>query len=330
MTKSNPPKAYTVTATIPSVYLSEINNCNVYLKLENTQPGGSFKSRGLGAYIGKEMAKLGPGQSAHIFSSSGGNAGLAAAHAARALGVPCTVVVPKTTKPAMVERISKTGAQVVVFGDHWGMADAHLTKELIPKLPANVHGVYVHPFDHPDIWDGHATFVDELAGQLPVQPDAMILSVGGGGLYNGAVLGLKRNKWDSTVVLAVETYGSESFHLSIKAGKKIVMEKFNSIATSLCASFVTKESLEFALGGHPTKSVLVTDREAARACVQFAEEHKFIVEPACGASLSVAYEGKLQDLIPDLTPESTVVVVVCGGTSVSAATLNEYISAYSL
>jgi L-serine/L-threonine ammonia-lyase len=330
MTKLNPPKPYTVTATIPSVYLSELNGCNVYLKLENTQPGGSFKSRGLGQYIAKEVAKLGPRDSAHIFSSSGGNAGLAAAHAARALGLPCTVVVPKTTKPGMVERISKTGALVQVFGEHWGMADAYLKEKLIPELPPTVRGVYVHPFDHPEIWDGHATLVDELANQLPVQPDAVVLSVGGGGLYNGTVLGLKRNNWSNTLILAVETQGAESFYLSVKAGKNIIMDKMNSIATSLQAPFVTKETLEFGLGAHPTKNVLVTDREAARSCVEFAQDHKFIVEAACGASLSLAYDGKLKDLVPNLTEDSNVVIVVCGGTSANLQTLDEYAKTYSL
>lgn len=330
MTKPNLPKLYTVTAAIPSVYLSEINGCNVYLKLENTQPSGSFKTRGLGQYIAREVSKLGPQDSAHIFSSSGGNAGLAAAHAARALSLPCTVVVPKTTKQAMVERIRKTGAVIQVVGDHWGMADKYLKETVMAQLPSSVRGIYVHPFDDPEIWDGHATFVDELANQIPVQPDAIVLSVGGGGLYNGAVLGLRRNNWASTLVLAVETHGAESFYLSVKAGKNIIMDHMNSIATSLQAPFVTKETLEFGLGGHPTKNVLVTDAEAANACVQFAQNHKFIVEPACGASLSLAYDGKLKDLVPNFTKDSNVVIVVCGGTSTTIETLFEYSKTYSL
>ena len=71
----------------------------------------------------------------HIFSSSGGNAGLAAVHASRTLGLPCTVVVPLSTKPLMITMLKAAGAyEVLQHGPTWRDADAYLRKEVMVKV----------------------------------------------------------------------------------------------------------------------------------------------------------------------------------------------------
>lgn len=132
-------------------------------------------------------------QRIHFFSSSGGNAGLAAVVAARDLNCPCTVVVPLSTKPMMVQKLRDAGAaEVIQHGASWYEADAYLRERFIdvpgthrnPKMEAMTNGVavavvdgdghgaevknvYVPPFDHAMIWEGNSTLVDELVRQLP-------------------------------------------------------------------------------------------------------------------------------------------------------------------
>src|SRR4051812_4728 len=111
------------------------------------EPSGSFKSRGVGALLLSRIAAHGPSKPIHFYCSSGGNAGLACAHAAYSLRRPCTIVVPKSTSQMMIAKIKLLEAEVVQVGEHWSEADGHLRNVL---LKADPNGVYVPPFDHPD------------------------------------------------------------------------------------------------------------------------------------------------------------------------------------
>ena len=79
---------------------------------------------------------------------------------------------------------------------------------------------------------GHASLIDEVA-QAGRKPDAVVLSVGGGGLLSGVVEGLHRNGWHDVPVIAVETEGAASFRAASEAGHAVEIERISSIATSL-------------------------------------------------------------------------------------------------
>ena len=104
----------------------------------------------------------------HYYCSSGGNAGLGCVHAANFVGRPSTVVVPRSTKPMMIAKLRAAGAtQVIQHGAHWREADEHMrTVVMRAAAEGGEEPVYVPPFDHPDIWEGHASLVDELRAQL--------------------------------------------------------------------------------------------------------------------------------------------------------------------
>ena len=70
--------------------------------------------------------------------------------------------------------------------------------------------------------------------------------------------------------------------------------------------------------------MVLTDADAARACCRFADDERLLVELACGASIAVCYDGRLRNILPHLTPESKVVIVVCGGSNISLGTLVDY------
>ncbi len=295
------------TPLIKSPMLSEKTGKSVLLKLEGLQPSGSFKTRGIGALC-EELKKSGVAQ---FVSSSGGNAGIAVAHAGKELGVPVVVVVPETTTARAKGIIASYGAEVLVQGVSW--KEAHEYAESL----ARKSGAIVHPFDHPLLWRGNATLIDEIVSD-GIRPDAVVVSVGGGGLYSGVVEGLRRNGLDDVPVIAVETEGMASFNAAIRQGTLVELEVVSGVATSLGAKKVAEQA--FALQKiHPTHSVVVSDSQAVSACAQFLDDHRLLVEPACGAALAVLYEN-----VPALTSYKTIVCIICGGSTMTADQLRAY------
>ena len=262
----------------------------------------------------------------HFYSSSGGNAGLAAVTAAVTLGRPATVVVPLSTKPLMITKIRTAGATAVIQrGATWVEADTYLREEILAKDP---YGVYVPPFDHQDVWAGAETIVDEI--ELQIQggiPDAVVCSVGGGGLFCGVMMGLEKKWGDDVDVLALETKGAESLAKSLEKRKLVTLPGITSIATSLGAVRVATKAFELGQKRN-VRSVVLDDAEAAMGCWRLADDERLLVEPACGVSVAVCYDGRLKALLPRLTTASKVVIVVCGGSDVTLERLVEYRARY--
>ncbi len=284
------------TPLIESASLGLRTGRSIWLKLEALQPPGSFKLRGVGHACEVHRSR----GAKRFVSSSGGNAGLAVAYAGRRLSVPVTVVVPTGTTETAVSLLRQQDADVVVHGSSWQEAN-ELALSLIGPDDA-----FIHPFDDPLLWQGHATIVDEVV-RSGLDFDAVLLSVGGGGLLCGVAEGLHRNGRGNVAILAVETKGAASFRAATRAGHLVTLEAITSVASSLGAKRVCERSLQWAKD-HPIQSILVSDRSALSACERFLGDHRILVEPACGASLALAYENHQA-----LTRYRTVLVVVCGG-----------------
>ncbi len=278
--------------------LSRLAGKPVWLKLEALQPSGSFKLRGVGAAC-EAHARNGK---TRLVSSSGGNAGIAVAYAGRQLGIPVTVVVPETTTARAKALIEQEDATVIVHGASWMEANA-----LAQSMLADPAVAFVHPFDDPLMWTGHASMIDE-AVQAGVAFDSVILSVGGGGLLSGVVEGLRRNALAQLPVLAMETVGADSLAQAMRAGRRVELDAITSVATSLGAKAVCENAYELSRT-HDIRSVVVTDLEAVDACERFLADHRILVEPACGASLAAIY-ARDQAMIAEV---SAPLVVVCGG-----------------
>lgn len=299
-----PSKPWRETPLIRSAALSLEAGCNIYLKLETLQPSGSFKSRGIGNLMSKAILSSPPSKSKniHFYCSSGGNAGLACVTAAMELGRPATIVVPMTTSSLMVEKLKLLGADVRQVGRHWSEADAFLREELLGN---DEGGVYVPPFDHGDLWEGHASLVDEIEREFMRE-------------------GVK--------VLAMETEGAESLNFSLGRGELSRLEAISSIATSLGATQVARKAFEWGQRKEVTSCVF-SDAEAAMACVEFADDERIVVEPACGVSIAPAYNDTLHTLLfPELSDEEferlNIVIVVCGGSNVTLKILEGYREKY--
>ncbi len=147
----------------------------IWLKLENLQPINAFKLRGAAnavALLPAEERKKG------VWTISAGNAGQGVAYAARAAGIPCTVVVIETAPDTKVERMSALGAKLVKapFDACWRAMDE--------RAFPGVEGTFVHPFDDHDFVAGNATVALEILEDLP-NVKTVIAAIGGGGLVAG-------------------------------------------------------------------------------------------------------------------------------------------------
>lgn len=284
-----------------SPMLSEHIGAEVYLKLEALQPSGSFKIRGIG-HLCQHYASL---YDVEMFiSSSGGNAGLAVAYAGKQLGLPVKLVVPETTLPLMRERLIKEGAEVIIHGKDWDTADA-LARTFVDKKKS----FYIPPFDHPLLWQGHATLIHEVAPQF--KPDIVAVAVGGGGLFCGIMQGLRETQSNHTRIFTAETEGAASLYQAVQAKKLIAMNKINTIATSLGAKKVAAKALQEALS-HQVTTLTMNDSQALKAVFNFVNDHRLLVEPACGAALSLIYDRRIP-----VSPKDKILVVVCGGSAVN-------------
>jgi L-serine/L-threonine ammonia-lyase len=295
------------TPLVLSNALSTLTQKNVWLKLDALQPSGSFKTRGVG-FACEEYARTG---AKRFVSSSGGNAGLAVAYAARMLNLPAVVVVPETTSAHAKKLLALEGAKVIVHGASWQEANELAQGMLTPS------DAFIHPFDNPLLWQGHATLIDEVAA-AGVKPDAVLLSVGGGGLLCGVVEGLRNNHWADVPVIAVETDGAASLNLAVRSGELKALAQITSIATTLGAKQVCAQAFQLTRE-HAIQSVVVSDALAVKACRSFLNDHRLLLEPACGAALAPVYEQ-----LDAIEPYKNILVVVCGGAGTTAEQLSSY------
>ena len=202
---------------------------------------------------------------------------------------------------------------------------------------------FVHPYDQPSTWNGHATIVHEIAEQLNTQtPAAVVTCVGGGGLaiglsifafcfclahahfLLGVLLGMEQVGWNPHVpLITMETEGSNCFYAALEAGKIVTLDGINSIAKSLGALSVSEKLFELAhTSEHTVKSYTVTDEEALLSCLEFSKLHRMLVEPACGAALAAIFAKP--NIFDGIKNDEPIVVIVCGGNMASLELFEEW------
>jgi L-serine/L-threonine ammonia-lyase len=161
------------------------------------------------------------------------------------------------------------------------------------------------------LWEGHSTLIDEVLEDCP-QVDALVTSVGGGGLLAGILTGLMRHHRMDCRIVTCETGGAASFAAAIEAGHPVRLARIDTVATSLGAAKVAAWPVQHILE-FPHECVVLSDDEAIMGVVRYANDLRQLVEPACGVSLAVAYLDH-----PAIAEAHDVVIVVCGGVSISA------------
>jgi len=129
---------------------------------------------------------------------------------------------------------------------------------------------------------------------------------------------MRQSGWSVGAVIAVETEGADSLAQSVRAGHRVELPAITSLAITLGAKKSCARAFE-CTRDHPLRSIVVSDRGAVSACQRFLDDHRLVVEPACGASLAAVYEGA-----PELEDFESVLVVVCGGATTTLEQLAEW------
>jgi threonine dehydratase len=261
------------------------------LKLELLQHTGSFKPRGA---FSKMLASDVP--AAGVIAASGGNFGLAVAHAARELGHRAEIFVPSTSPAVKIDRIRHEGADVrVVEGKYDDAAAAERERA------AESGALAMHPFDQPEVVAGQGTIGIELDAQVP-DADTVLVSVGGGGLIGGiaAWFGGERR------VVGVEPDGSHCLWSALEAGEPVDVGVDSLAADSLGAR--RAGAIAFASArANVDRVVLVPDAEIRQAQRAAWRELRLVAEPGGAAALAAIRCGAYR---PE--PGERVVVLMCG------------------
>jgi len=266
----------------------------IYLKLENLQPTGSFKVRGAGnalSLLDSDDRKRG------VYTCSAGNMAQALAWHARRLGVPCTVIVPETAPQMKLAGIRRFGAEIVQLSwdEVWKIGITRLYEPL-------KHMVFVHPFSEFGMIAGNGTIGREILEDLP-DVDAVVVPYGGGGLIGGIATAIKARR-RTTKVYACEPETAAPLAASFAAGSPQEFERVPSFVDGSGASSVLPEMWSLnrpLLAG----SIVVSLREVASAIKLLVERHHVVAEGAGGSSVAAALTGK--------AGSGRVVAVVSGG-----------------
>jgi len=264
------------------------------VKLELLQHSGSFKARGAFARM---LSLDQDARAAGVVAVSGGNHALAVAHAAKALDVRATVVLPTAAPRATSARCRADGAEVVeVATISAGFAEAER------RAAAGV--TFVHPFDDPEVVAGQGTLALELVDQLDDVTD-VVVSIGGGGLLTGTGVVLDALR-PGTRLWGVETVGAEAMTRALAAGEPVDVE-VTSIASTLGAPRVSRLTLDGARR-YCEEVVLVPDAEAVTAVAELADTLHLVTEPAAACTLVAA-----RRIAARLDPRARLALVLCGG-----------------
>lgn len=273
-----------------------LQETEIYLKLENLQPTGSFKVRG----AGNALLSANPDQFKNgVWTASAGNMGQALAWYAKKLNIPCTVLVPDDAPEVKVQAIQRLGAEVVKvpFAEYQSVQ-----KE--GTHPA-MKGLLIHPFANEAVMAGNGTIGLEILEDLP-DVDLILVPYGGGGLSCGIAAAVK------TRVEAVELETATPLTSSLAAGKMVEVPYQASFVSGMGAPFIFPQMWTLAsqlLDG----SRVVALAQVAEAIRLLAERHHIVVEGAGAVALAAALQ---------ITEKKKIVCVVSGG-NINAAHLNK-------
>jgi len=268
-----------------------------WFKLEHLQHTGTFKARGAFNRIvsASEEGSLDAGIG--VVVASGGNAGLANAFAARALGVPATVFVPTNAPTVKVERLRGFGATVVLHGREYAAA--------YEAAVAHAHetgAVYCHAYDQPAIAAGAGTLGLEILEDLAGEVDTVVLAVGGGGLMAGVAAAVE----GSARVVGVEPRSIPTLRTALNEGGPTDVGVSGVAADSLGARRLGDIAYDVATRAG-VQSFLVDDEDIVHARRLLWDEYRIVVEHGAATALAALTSGAYRPAAGE-----RFVVVLCG------------------
>ena len=267
---------------------------DIRLKLENLQPINAYKLRG----AANAVALLSDAERRRgVWTISAGNAGQGVAYAARAAGVPCTVVAIETAPTAKLERMRALGAKLVLvpYAVAWQALD--------DRAYPGVAGTFIHPFDDQNFIAGHATMGLEILEDAP-DTVAIIAAIGGGGLITGVASAVKALRPEIRV-WGAEPETAAPLTLSLERGEPATFEAWQHTFVDGCGGKSVFPRMWQRMQGLVDGTVIVSIDEVRNAMRILAERSRVIAEGAGAVSVAAALSGKLA--------EGPIVCVISGG-----------------
>ena len=263
----------------------------VWLKLEQLQVGGSFKARGmLNRILASPIPKSG------VIVASGGNAGIATAAAAQALGVPCEVFVPTVSSPAKQAKLRELDATVVVTGAAYSEAlQACLARQ------RETGALMTHAYDQIEVVAGAGTLAREIEMQGGV-PHSVLVSVGGGGLIGGVAAWFAGR----SRVIALESEHTPTLYEARKAGTPVDVAVSGIAADSLGAKRIG--NIGWAIAQQHVHDALLVSDDSIRAAQKWLWNNlRLAVEPAAALGLAALQAGAYA-----ARADEKVCLILCG------------------
>jgi threonine dehydratase len=283
-----------LTPVLSSQYLSRAAGARVVLKAELFQKTGSFKVRG----VVNTLRQLTADERARgVISLSAGNHAQALAWGASRMGISATIVMPATAVPSKVAATIGYGGTVV-------QTNADLLATAL-QLQSERGLTLVHPFDDRRVIAGQGTVGLEILVQVP-QVDVVIVACGGGGLISGVAAAIKQSRPEVRVI-GVEPAGADAMTRSLAAGSPQRLATLSTIADGLAAPFAGTLNLAHC-AAFVDEWHVVSDDEIVAAMRVLMERAKLLPEPAGAAALVPLLTHRLT-----LSPDATIVPIVCGG-----------------
>ena len=271
------------TPLIPSQFLSKFCNTEVFLKLENVQPIGTFKIRGALNAVHKV-----PSTAKGVACCSTGNHGRGIAFAAKQRGLKATIFMSKLVPKVKIEAIRSFGAEVRLFG--YDQADAEQAcKEFVEKNEF----IEIPPFDSIDVISGQGTIGFELFRQNS-RINTVLLPLSGGGLASGVALASKFKK-PSIKVIGVTMENGAVMHHSLSAGKPIDLIEEPSLADALGGGIGLENQYTFSFCQDLlSETITVSEEEIYHAMQVLYYNERIIVEGSCAVPVAALLSGKIK------------------------------------
>ena len=252
----------------------------IYLKLENLQPIGSFKLRGAcnAMNIG-DRSLLRDG----VYTASAGNMAQGVAWNARMMNIPCTVIVPDHAPQTKLDAITRLGAKFIKipFNDWWQV--------LVTRRFEGMKGLFVHSVSDPAVIAGNGTIGLEILEDLP-DVDTVIVPYGGGGLISGIATAVKTIK-PGVKVFASEVETAAPLAQSLAAGEPVKVEYIPSFVDGMGSAGLLTEMWPL-VSKLVNGSIVLSLEQIADAIKLLMERSRVISEGAGGSSFAAALTGK--------------------------------------
>ncbi len=278
--------------------LSQLTDCQVYLKEEHEQLTGSFKVRGA---LNKLLSLSEEQRAKGVVVASTGNHGLAVAHGLKTLGVEGSIYLPENTPPNKVELLKSKGVPLTLYG-----IDPLETELQARHDSESQRKTYISPYNDPQVIGGQGTIGIELLGQIP-DLDEVYIAVGGGGLTSG-ISGYLKNTQPEINIIGCLPENSPVMSECIKAGK-IIDVSMSPTLSDATAGGLEADAITFSIcQAYVDKWVVVSEAEIQSAMKLIYEHHGWIVEGAAGVPLA-----GLLKLDRSFTQDKKIALIICGG-----------------